>query len=239
MRIFSSLSHYMATANESGLQIHQYASASLAVDLKGEPLKIDMETRYPWEGQITLTIKESTQSPWALSLRIPAWCRQYTLSLNGREMSPQVDDHGYLVIERKWSAGDVVELMLVMEPTFIEPNPRIDALRDCAAIERGPLVYCLESQDQAADVDLLDVQIDTAATLATETADLGENVVAINASGRNPGPRWGVSLYLQTDERPQIEAAQIQLTAIPYFLWGNRGIKSMRVWIPKTKENNS
>jgi len=232
MRLLSSLSHYMATANESGVQIHQYATAQFDVVVQGEPVQIAMESEYPWQGQITLTVNATPSSSWALSLRLPAWCRRHDLRLNGGTIDYQPGDNGYLTIERSWQVDDVVRLDLHMEPLFVAPHPRIDALRGCVSLQRGPLVYCFESHDQPDDVDLLDVAVVTSGALTETAVSVPNDSVAIQVTGQMLSPTWGEALYLPLDERPQTEARPVQLNAIPYFLWGNRGMKSMRIWVP-------
>ncbi len=240
MRLLSSLSHYLATANESGVQIHQYAAAKLNVTVQDEPVQLVMETAYPWNGQITLTLQATPTSPWALSLRVPAWCSTHDLTLNGEMVAAKVGDNGYLTLKRSWQAGDILQLDLHMEPAFIAPHPRIDALRGCVSIQRGPLVYCVESHDQPEHVDLQDVQVLVDApvleiiNIDPETAvPVPANSVAIEVSGQMLSSTWGEALYRPLHEQPQIEMHPVQLKAIPYFLWGNRGMESMRIWIPQ------
>lgn len=233
MRVFSSLSHYLATVTDTGVQLHQFATAHLAVTLHGEPLELNIETAYPWDGQVVLTIKACPSTPWALSLRIPGWCRGHTLTCNDVEMTPLLDENGYLVLERTWSANDVLTLDLRMEAVFIAPHPRVDALRGCVALQRGPLVYCFESHDQPEGADLLDLQVMTSEPLTATAVPLLGGVVSIHAPGRVVTSGWHDSLYQPLADLPQIESRSVQLTAIPYFAWGNRGMRSMRVWVPE------
>lgn len=232
MRTLSSLGHYIATSDESGIQIHQFATASLGFGLHGNAVKIAMETAYPWNGQVTLKVGEGPSVPWVLSLRIPGWCPQYTLSVNGTELTPQVDENGYLTVARIWQAGDVLSLDLHMEPTFLAPHPRIDALRGCVALQRGPLVYCFESHDQPGDAVLLDVHVSTGAPLTATAVSMLGGIQAISVSGQVGKPDRKASLYRPLAEDAPLRARPVQLTAIPYFAWGNRGMRSMRVWVP-------
>lgn len=249
MRLLSSLGHYLATANKSGVQIHQYATAQLDVVVQGEPVQIVMESEYPWQGQITLTMNVAPSLPWALSLRLPQWCRKYNVWLNGDAVDIQPDDNGYLTIERSWQVGDVVRLDLHMEPVFVVPHPRIDVLRDCVSIQRGPLVYCFEAHDQPDGLDLLDVAVVTGEALletavstslpsssrSVQAVSLPDEVVAIQAAGHLRPTTWGGALYLPLEQRPQEDVLPVKLTAIPYFLWGNRGMESMRIWVPQAE----
>ena len=236
MRILSSLSHYVATTSEAGIELHQFATARINVRLQGEPATIEMESDYPWDGQVSLKVKESPSVPWALSLRVPRWCKAYTLTLNGDDITPPQGENGYLIIERNWHVNDALLLVLEMEPLFIAPNPRIDALRGTVAVQRGPLIYCLESHDQPDGVDLLDVEVMTVNAPATRVADGLGGIVSITLSGRSLASAWENDLYRSLDELSSEGSRAVQLTATPYFVWGNRGMKSMRVWIPKATQ---
>ncbi len=240
MRIFSSLSHYLATANESGVQIHQYATAQLDVTVQDEPVQLAMESAYPWHGQITFTVNATPSSSWTLLLRLPEWCRQYDLTLNGEVVDSQLGDTGYLMLTRSWQVDDVLRLDLHMESMFIVPHPRIDALRGCVALQRGPLVYAFESQDQSEGIYLEDVQVLTDEDVEETAVSVPIDSIAIQVSGQTIPATWGNALYLPLDQQPQPEAQPVQLNAIPYFVWGNRGMQSMRVWVPQaTKRNKS
>ena len=233
MRILSSLSHYLATTNETGLQLHQFASGTISVNLSDEPVIIAVQTDYPWDGKVTLHVTESPATPWTLSLRVPGWCRAYSLSLNGREITIALDENGYLNIERAWEANNRLVLNLQMEPQFIVPDPRIDALRGTTALQRGPLIYCLESHDQSGEVDLLAVEVLTGSAPAAAAVDELGGIVTLTMPGRMVTTSWENNLYKPLDEIINESGRAIELTAIPYFVWGNRGMQSMRVWIPK------
>lgn len=237
MRLFASLAHYLATQSEAGLQIHQYATAALAADLPAGRVALDVATDYPWDGRIRISVGATPATPWPLALRIPGWSQEHTLALNGQPLAATRIDHGYAVIERTWQPGDVLELSLAVQPRFVRPHPRVDAVRGCVAVERGPLVYCVESHDQPAAVDLLDVQADPGAALQTEPRTIaGAEVVAVLLQGR-AAEETDDALYRPLAgpaTTPVTAPAQpVALTAIPYYVWGNRGMKSMRVWIPE------
>ncbi|MCL4267277.1 MAG: glycoside hydrolase family 127 protein [Anaerolineae bacterium] len=234
MRTLSSLGHYLATASDTGVQIHQFAAANMVLSVQGNAVEIEMETAYPWHGQIMLKVGECLPSPWALSLRMPGWCRHYTLLLNGIEVTPPLDENGYLTMARIWQVGDVVTLHLHMELVFIAPHPRIDALRGCVALQRGPLLYCFESHDQPDHVDLLDIQVVTDAPFVATAVPILGGIQSIQVSGRVVTSGWQESLYRPLTELSPTSSHPVQLTAIPYFAWGNRGMRSMRVWVPET-----
>jgi DUF1680 family protein len=175
---------------------------------------------------------QTGESPWTLSLRKPGWCKHYTCEVNGEQADPTLAN-GYLCIQRKWQAGDQVRLVFDMSPVYMISNPRVDALRGCAAIQRGPLVYCLESHDQDISVNLLDVLVDPQKPLREEWREgLLGGVMVVHADGHSSIDGWGDDLYAPFGDQPKPSSWPIDITAIPYYTWGNRGLREMRVWIP-------
>ena len=235
MRQIAMVGHYVATVDEMGLQIHQYASAGIEAELQtGRPVVLRMETDYPWDGCVKLTIEETNGSAWRLALRVPGWCEGASLRVNGQVAGVPAIGGTYATVERAWQRGDVIELDLPMVPRLTQPNPRIDATRGSLAIERGPLVYCLEEADQEPGLNLLDVRIDPETPLqATWREELLSGVIAVEAQGAvvDMGA-WGERLYrpMRAESLPQ---QAVKLTAVPYYAWANRGPGAMRVWIPR------
>ncbi|WP_392673481.1 glycoside hydrolase family 127 protein [Streptomyces sp. LN785] len=191
MRLLASLPHYFASTSGDGgdVQLHQYATGTFG--------PVSVETGYPWDERIAVTAGRS--GVWTLSLRIPAWCTGATL-----DGTPVTAEAGWLRVRRDWRQGETVVLGLPMEPRLTRPDPRVDAVRGCVAIERGPLVYCLESADQTRRLDEVVLPPDTPLT-----------------AGHRPGRLGGVTVVTGGG-----------LTAVPYAVWANRGAGAMRVWIP-------
>jgi DUF1680 family protein len=235
MRLLSSLGHYVATSDAGGLQIHQYMPTSIIFSgASGSTRRLCLTTRYPWQGEVRITVDETDGATWALRLRLPNWSPSFTLEVNGEAVEAPAQD-GYVVIERAWQVGDSVTLALRMEPTLMEAHPRIDPTRGSVAIERGPLVYCLEQVDQDPQVDIADVQIDVQGPLAVEWQDdLLDGVMLVAASGRLPDvSAWEDALYRPMGSGTADVAKQTKLTAVPYYAWANRGANAMRVWIAR------
>jgi len=235
MRQIAMIGHYVATVDEMGLQIHQYASAKIEAELEtGRPVVVRMETDYPWDGRVKLTIEETDGSAWRLALRVPGWCEGASLRINGQAAGVPAIGGTYATVERSWQRGDVIDIDLPIVPRLTQPNPRIDATRGSLAIERGPLVYCLEEADQALGLNLLDVRIDPEAPLrATWREDLLGGVIAVEAQGAVVDmSAWQDRLYrpMRSESLPQ---QAVKLTAVPYYAWANRGPGAMRVWIPR------
>jgi uncharacterized protein len=223
-RLLASLSSYAVTTDDSGLQVHLYAAGELHTTVDGQPVHVVVRTEYPWDGRVELTV--TTQAPLTLALRIPGWCLPEDVRLDGA----QVDSDGYLKVRRDWSEGVTVTLDLPMRPHTIGPHSRIDAIRGCAALVRGPLVYCLEQTDLPDDVTLEDVRLDPAAPITTDRQP--DIPVTLKASGAVEPP---ASKVLYPAHSPaENHGEPIALTAVPYFLWGNRTPGPMRVWVPVT-----
>jgi DUF1680 family protein len=232
MRLRASLSNYFATSNQAGIQIHQYSN----MEISFESSRITMETEYPWDGRVKIIVTESGDKPWKLSLRVPGWCQNFGMKVNGQEVNRN-SQKGYMTIERSWKTGDVAEADFAMSSFVVEADPRVDSTRGCVALQRGPIVYCLEEQDQPQGSNLLDVKIDPTEELTSRwQSDLLGGVVTLEGSGYQiDRPNWmqnGLYRPLILESENQRSGPKVKLTAIPYYAWGNRGLKSMRVWIP-------
>ncbi len=235
MRLVASLGHYVATRDDTGVQIHQYAPARIATRLaSGRSLGLRMETRYPWEGSVRLTVEDGDGSPWALALRVPEWSGRAAVRVNGDAVGAAPDSRGYLRLERDWRGGDAVEVDFPMAARLVEPHPAIESTRGAVAIERGPLVYCLEQADQG-DVPIDELTIDAAAPLVSRWApELLEGVEVVRATGaRVDTASWRGRLYRPVGSGAPPSRQRIELTAIPYYAWANREQGAMRVWVPR------
>lgn len=227
-RLFASLQHYVATTDDTGIQLQQYAAGRIA---SGD-VELSVATDYPWDGRIVLTVDRTPGAPWTLALRIPEWCATAVLTVNDASADISHNRGGYAVVEREWDAGDQVVLDLPMTPRVIHPHPRIEAIRGCVALERGPLVYCLEGIDNGSDLD--DLLLDPAGPItAHPKPDLLGGTVSLDAAGqRRNTSDWGTTLYRPSPPQNEDRTA-VTLTAIPYFQWANRGDSAMRVWVPQ------
>jgi hypothetical protein len=235
MRLVASLGHYVATRDDTGVQIHQYAPARIATRLpSGRSVGLRLETRYPWEGSVRLTVEDGDGSRWALALRVPEWAGRPAVRVNGDAAAAAPDGRGYLRLERAWRSGDAVELDLPMEARLIEPHPAIESTRGAVAIERGPLVYCLEQADHG-DVPIDELVIDAAAPLGSRwVPELLEGVEVVRARGaRIDTAAWRGRLYRPVGSLSPTARQPVELTAIPYYAWANRAQGAMRVWVPR------
>jgi len=202
-RTFASLAAYLVTADDDGVQVHQYAAASVRTTLPdGTVAAFDVSTAYPAEGRVRVKIRENGE--WTLGLRIPDWADGATVRFGDEQPVKAV--HGTVSLRRAFEAGDVIELDLPLAPRVTAPDPRIDAVRGCLVVERGPEVLALESVDFGGDV--ADAVIDPA--VAPMEAD---GQVRVRIGNRETGIGSDVAL-------------------IPYHEWAQRGPSTMRVWLP-------
>ena len=236
MRLLSSLEHYLATVDDEGVQVHQFAAGSIQLNRGGGDIRLEIATDYPWDGRVGVTVSATPRRRWTLSLRVPDWCRAATLAINGvsRAVAP---DEEYVRVARAWEPGDLVELGLEMPARITVPDPRIDSVRGCAAIERGPLVYCLEEADLPAGVQLEDVLLPPEARSGlADGPELPRGIRTIRtAAFVNPAfadSGWPYHDVSEERTRDQRAGSQVTLSAIPYFAWANRKPGAMRVWMP-------
>jgi uncharacterized protein len=232
MRTLASLPGYLATTDADGLQLQQYAASSLTAAVGGGVARISVETDYPWDGLVRVRIDQTPGAEWTLSMRVPRWAEGASLRVDG-EQQP-VSAGSYASVRRSWRAGDTVELRLPMSVRYVEADERIDAVRSCVAIERGPLVFAVEQIDQVDGATVDDLGVDPAGpTAAEDRPDLLGGVTVVTARGRAGKHVSGSSPYQRAGEPAAADSEDVEITAIPYFTWANRGIGAMRVWLPR------
>jgi uncharacterized protein len=201
--------------DDGGLQIHQYAAATLTTTLAdGSRIGCEIDTRYPDEGRIAVRITEAPATRWTLSLRVPRWATGATL--DGSPVEP-----GWARLHRRFSPGDVVVLDLPVHPRITAPDPRIDAIRGCVAVERGPIVLCAESVDLPGGVDL------NALRVLPHAEERDGAVVVTGRTVQPPAHGWPYGTGI---EPPATGTVDVPLR--PYHRWARRGPSTMRVWLP-------
>jgi DUF1680 family protein len=216
MRFLASWPQLLATGDETGVQVHQLATAEIETHVAGEAVRIETATSYPWEGGVTVTVAETPATPWTLSLRVPAWCRSASVRDRSGELVELRPGDRQFELTRSWQPGETVQLDLDLSVRTTEPDRRVDAVRGCVALERGPLVYCVETADLPADVQLEDVELDPAvASAEVPRPDVAAQVVGLDATAVTPA------------------GSPVRVGAVPYFTWANRTADAMRVWIPR------
>ncbi len=234
-RTFSSLPGYFYSTSKDGVYVHLYDNSTLDWHLEDEtPLKIQQKTKYPWDGDIHLTVSPAQPAEFTLYLRIPGWVRGANVAVNGKSISGSQPGQ-YLPIRRQWKPGDKVTLSLPLVAEMIAANPRVAEDTGKVAVQRGPVIFCVEELDQPDGAALADVSITlnkAKAFHAEYKDDLFDGVVVLQHEGAiSETPSAERALYIPAD----ISAAKIrvaQLTLIPYYAWANRKPAAMEVWVP-------
>lgn len=220
-RTVASLAAYVASVGDSGVQLHQYAPATISAPLAdGRVVCLEVATGYPVDGHVRVTVVDAgaPDGSWTLSLRVPGWADGAVLVDEGvrRPVGP-----GYAAVTRVFAAGDVVELEIPLRARWTSADERVDAVRGQVAVERGPLVMCLESTDLGAPV--------TAVRVSTEGEPVErDGQVFVEASTVQLEDRswpYGDAQVLATHERGLVPL-------VPYSAWAERGPSTMRVWMP-------
>ena len=202
-RFLPSIGNYIYGVSDGALWVNLYMGNTATVKVGGKNVTVTQETKYPWEGAVRLTLGLKGSVKTQLRLRIPGWCKQYAVSVNGQVVEPVVEK-GYAVLEGKWKDGDFIDLALDMPVEVVAADPRVKEDEGKRAIQRGPLVYCIEEVDNPADFNAVTVSPD-ASWEATFDEDLLSGVVRITDGSTN---------------------------FIPYYAWDNREAGQMKVWIP-------
>ncbi len=227
-RLITSLGQYIYTVGDNALYIHQYIGSEVTVDLGGETVKVSQKSDYPWNGDIRFDLSMKAPKEFTVGLRIPGWCREASLHINGEIVGvAEMEEDGYVLIKRSWNDGDTLELQLEMPIRLMEANPLVRANAGKVAIQKGPVVYCLEAADNGDNLSAISVPYNANLKAVFEAGLLG-GVTAIYGEGfRSCMDGWENTLY-----RPvQSERKPVQLKAVPYCVWGNRKPGEMLVWI--------
>ena len=236
MRTVASLEHYLATKTSKGVQLHLYTTGSIDAGLVGGRLRLQIETDYPHDGTVALRVLEAPTEAVEVALRIPGWARSFTVTRNARREPAEPDADGYVRLRRSWSAGDELVLELAFEVRRIVPSPAIDAVAGCVAFERGPLVYCVEGVDLPQGHGIREVLLPSGgrARALERSSVAGEPYVPLALEAMLQLPAGGGWPYHDADRiPPEPAAAPVELRALPYHLWANRGPSEMRVFLPE------
>ncbi|MFC1553038.1 glycoside hydrolase family 127 protein [candidate division KSB1 bacterium] len=240
-RFIASVPGYVYAVKNSDLYVNLYAGGEVTANIKDRPVKVMQETRYPWDGAVSITVQpESGKEKFALMLRIPGWAQNepipsdlyhfmdtnnenVTLKVNNEPVKLEIKD-GYARINRSWETGDLVELNLPMPIRRVAAIDSVEADRGKVALQRGPIVFCAEWPDNK-DGYVRNLLLTDETTLQTEfRSDLLNGVQVIT------GKISGVKV---ADDHRSLETSEQDFTAIPYHVWAHRGRGEMSVWLAR------
>jgi DUF1680 family protein len=228
-RLLTSLGQYIYTIKAASLFVHLYISGEATADIEGHSIRITQHTNYPWDRRISITLGMEQDTHVIFGLRIPGWCREAHLMINGEEveLNEQIVKNGYAQINRTWQNGDRIELNLVMPVELIQAHPQVRANAGKVALKRGPIVFCLEEVDNGSNLSALVLPQDAKLTAAADDQLLGGTVVITGDAFRIDESTWDETLYRPAATRLK----PITIKAVPYGLWGNRTPGEMIVWL--------
>ncbi len=208
-RFLPSVGSYIYAVSDNALWVNMFVSSSTEVDMACGKVRIEQTTHYPWSGDVNIRITPQRKGDFALKIRIPGWCRNYSYSVDGCNLSTEVKD-GYLVIEKTWKKDETVAVSFDMPVEVVQADPRVKADVGKRAVMRGPIVYCLEQVDNP-QIDDAVLGPDTEFSTCFEESLLG-GVQTIEA-------RRGERVF----------------KFIPYHVWDNREAGKMKVWVDYVK----
>jgi DUF1680 family protein len=228
-RLVASVGNYFYSTSDDTVYVHLYNQNRVHLQVGQSPIQIDQRTNYPWNGDIHFTIHSDQPVQFDLALRIPGWCRDFYVTVNGLPVDVN-PINGYVRLGRMWANGDEVVLSLSMPIERIAPHPHIRQDVGCIALQRGPVVYCLEEADNGSE--LANVVIPRHARLSSRIdADLFNGIGVISGEAvRNKPVSWPGGLY-QPQSLIPYSNSRFTFRAIPYCFWVNREPGEMRVWI--------
>ena len=218
------------------LWLHHYSSGELRIEGPRGSGVLRVETNYPWDGHVRLTVAEHDAglSEATLRLRLPGWCAEPRLTVNGQPYEGRLEPGTYAALQRTWRAGDVVELDLPMPVRRITSHPRVLSNHGRIALARGPLVYCVEGADHPA-VDLRDIAVPAGAAFAGELRpDNRGGVTVLRGEALVPTPSRSDSHLYADASRARAATGDhrtVPFTAVPYYAWANRDAGQMAVWL--------
>lgn len=220
-RTFASLSAYLATARDGGVDIHQYSESVIDTTLeRGERIRLAVHTAYPLEGTIDVVVEESPETAWELGLRVPAWAHGATVEVDG-VIEPATT--GRVSVTRVFRRGDRIRLTLPLRARWTFPDARIDGVRGTAAVEVGPLVHTLESIDLPGEAHVDRFVADT----SRQPLMTPDGVFVTGRIEAEPIETWPYG----GDPRQSHPDEPVEARLTPYYAWANRGPGTMRVWM--------
>ena len=237
-RMIASLGDYIYAKSEDGFYVNLFVGSNTTIPLKNGNVNVKMETNYPWNGTMKLNVDPLKNSKFNLYLRVPGWAQGQTstsklydfsdfgsamiyLKVNGKDEAVRMEN-GYIIINREWKKGDIVEYTLPMQTNKVVAREELKQDKGRIAIQRGPIVYCIEGADNNGKAWNVIIPEHT----KFETTDykvLDEPVKALTAE---------VPVITVGEDGLSLKTEKKKIIAIPYYTWANRGKNEMQVWLP-------
>jgi DUF1680 family protein len=223
-RMIASVEDNVYTQTEDTLYTHLYIAGKVQTVLSGRNVELTQSHNYPWEGDISVTVNVEDPVKFKLALRIPGWCKTVSAKVNGNTVSVEELDKGYLIVDRIWQTGDTVTLDLDMEILRMRSNPLVSMNQCQIALQRGPIVYCIEEVDNGPNLAAIRLS-NQCEIISKYEPDLLNGVITLKAEG------YRIESTSELYSAEPIKLIPQEITAIPYYAWCNRAKGEMRVWI--------
>ena len=232
LRTLCEAQDYAYSIEKGGVYVNLYGGNTLNTNIEGiGEITLTQKTDYPWDGAVNISVdKLKGKKQFEIKLRVPDWCTEGAkITVNGEEQNIEAKAGTYAAVNRTWKKGDVVSINMPMRTRIVEANPLVEESRGQVAVQRGPIVYCLESNDLGGlSIDDIAIPLDAKFTPVDMTID-GSRIKALEGEVINRGEAlWKGQLYREATAKKQM----VKVRLIPYYAWGNRGKSEMTVWMP-------
>ncbi len=240
VRFVPSIPGYAYASIDNKIYVNLYMGSTARMVVGGNKVVVKQETNFPWNGKVRITVEPDEPTTFEMRLRIPGWARnevapgglysyaeknnaKVKLKVKGKAMPIRLHD-GYVAVSNTWKHGDVIELDMPMKVRRVLCDKRVEMNMGKVAIERGPIVYCLEGHDVEGGKVLSLILEDDVELKTVEKSDLLGGVITIKGTAAS---------MKRTPDDKVIKAGQREFTAIPYYAWAHRGRSPMTVWIAR------
>ena len=232
LRTLCEAQDYAYSIEKGGVYVNLYGGNTLNTNIEGVgEITLTQKTDYPWDGAVNISVdKLKGKKQFEIKLRVPDWCTEGAkITVNGEEQNIEAKAGTYATVNRTWKKGDVVSINMPMRTRIVEANPLVEESRGQVAVQRGPIVYCLESNDLGGlFIDDIAIPLDAKFTPVDMTID-GSRIKALEGEVINRSEAsWKGQLYREATAKKQM----VKVRLIPYYAWGNRGKSEMTVWMP-------
>ena len=227
-RLIAGLNGYVYAESGDTVWVHLFAESDATVEVAGATVRLRQCTQYPWDETVRLSVDPSAPLEFTVAVRLPAWCRNPVVRVNGLALDlPPLTDRGYVRLAGTWTPGDVVEIELPMPIERVEAHSSVRHDTGRIALQRGPVVYCLEEVDNGKDLADIRLPREAAFRIVAGPEELGGVPVLAGQGWRRDASAWGDELY-----RPAgTGLVPCEVRAVPYYVWANRGSGEMIVWV--------